>query len=306
MKTLQISLALFVFSAVLFDEAFGITTCPTPSANSLSCLSGYTASSWPTTGGKCTCLCGADSNTADSDYSTLTYAHVDTFFAAAAPAGCSALICSTKFPNACTKGYVNATYMSWGAVKALNLPVVSAAVSPSTNQYCLSYSYTCPTSTYNCSDGNPGPAIITSYGGFQGNQQSCNSVAQAYATIAPVFTVCNTTNCNAVPTANVLTCCLGSACAGGKSNDAATCAALGDLYMSTNGASWMDNACYGADPSQCTSSGGWAAAAAGVPTDFCKPGSSFYGVVCDGGVVTSLCVRLTCHLRCSTRKTTQL
>ena len=56
-------------------------------------------------------------------------------------------------------------------------------------------------------------------------------------------------------------------------NDATTCAALGDLYTATNGASWASNS-------------GWSSAAAGTATDYC----TFGGIFCRGDVVFSMCV----------------
>jgi hypothetical protein len=57
------------------------------------------------------------------------------------------------------------------------------------------------------------------------------------------------------------------------------CAALGELYASTRGASW-------------TTRTGWSAAAAGTPTDYC----SFYGITCSSGGSTKglnvMCVPL--------------
>jgi hypothetical protein len=59
--------------------------------------------------------------------------------------------------------------------------------------------------------------------------------------------------------------------------DAASCAALGDLYAATGGASWAARA-------------GWRDASAGRATDYC----SFTGVTCDAnGAVTQLCATLT-------------
>lgn len=74
------------------------------------------------------------------------------------------------------------------------------------------------------------------------------------------------------------TCCSGSSCTGGKSNDATTCAALGDLYTATNGAGW-------------TIKTGWVTAAAGSSTnttvDYC-----IFGGGCNrtSGALTWLCV----------------
>ena len=45
------------------------------------------------------------------------------------------------------------------------------------------------------------------------------------------------------PPAPAFTCCTGSACTGGVSNDAATCAALGELYAATAGANWSLHTC---------------------------------------------------------------
>jgi len=60
----------------------------------------------------------------------------------------------------------------------------------------------------------------------------------------------------------------------GNSNDAATCAALGDLYTATTVTAWSN-------------SDGWSTAAAGTATDYC----SFAGLSCDGsGLLTALCV----------------
>jgi hypothetical protein len=57
--------------------------------------------------------------------------------------------------------------------------------------------------------------------------------------------------------------------------DAATCAALGDLFASSGGVMWHAR-------------DGWASAAAGAAADFC----AFAGVSCDGATlaVTALCV----------------
>ena len=55
------------------------------------------------------------------------------------------------------------------------------------------------------------------------------------------------------------TCCSGSGCTGGQSNDATTCAALGDLYTATNGAGWTGNNGW--------VNTGWVTAAAGTATD---------------------------------------
>jgi hypothetical protein len=61
-----------------------------------------------------------------------------------------------------------------------------------------------------------------------------------------------------------------------------TCDVLRDLYFSTNGPAWAHNAGW-------FDTGGWAAAAAGIATDFC----TFYCVWCDpGGSVTAMCVTL--------------
>jgi len=56
-------------------------------------------------------------------------------------------------------------------------------------------------------------------------------------------------------------CCSGQAQCGGVFNDPVVCNALGDLYYSTNGGGWAENA-------------GWAVAATGIPTDYC--GGSMY------------------------------
>ena len=75
-------------------------------------------------------------------------------------------------------------------------------------------------------------------------------------------------------------CCTGSGCSGGVSNDPVACAALGDFYFATSGESWRNAT-------------GWATAAVGVSTDYC----TFHGVFCSGGVVTELCVlrMILCH-----------
>ena len=57
-------------------------------------------------------------------------------------------------------------------------------------------------------------------------------------------------------------------------NDVTACAALGDFYVATNGASWASNA-------------GWTTAVAGTATDYC----TFQGLSCNGSIVTVLCVR---------------
>jgi hypothetical protein len=52
-----------------------------------------------------------------------------------------------------------------------------------------------------------------------------------------------------------------------------TCAALGDLYNTTDGPNWVNNA-------------GWSDAAASVRTSYC----SFAGVRCKDGAILYLCV----------------
>ena len=96
---------------------------------------------------------------------------------------------------------------------------------------------------------------------------------------------------------SAFTCCTGQSSCGGYQNDPVVCSALGDLYAATNGPSWLNNT-------------GWAAAAAGSPTDFCgrynhplNPGPFFYYTLnpacSSAGVLTYLCVLLlTC---CSDR-----
>ena len=52
------------------------------------------------------------------------------------------------------------------------------------------------------------------------------------------------------------------------------CNALADLYSATNGNAWSTNE-------------GWATAARGTPSNYCN---NWYGVTCDSGLVTVLCV----------------
>jgi hypothetical protein len=81
-------------------------------------------------------------------------------------------------------------------------------------------------------------------------------------------------------------CCSGAGCTGGVSNDAATCAALGDLYNAAKGAGVGYGAAW-------TNTSGWASAAAGNATDYC----TFRGSFCDStGALTFLCVPATCCL----------
>ena len=71
-----------------------------------------------------------------------------------------------------------------------------------------------------------------------------------------------------------------------SSNDATLCAALGDLYASTNGAGWLQK-------------GNWAQAAAGTPTDYC----SFFSVTCTGPFASQpspYISHLSVHCECTT------
>jgi hypothetical protein len=63
------------------------------------------------------------------------------------------------------------------------------------------------------------------------------------------------------PASQTFTCCDGQPSCGSVFNDLAACSALGDLYYSTGGPSWVVN-------------GGWSAAAQGIPTDYCQFNSS--------------------------------
>jgi hypothetical protein len=66
-----------------------------------------------------------------------------------------------------------------------------------------------------------------------------------------------------------------------STQDAFTCAALGALYASTNGAAW-------------TTKTGWVSASAGTATSYC----TFHGVTCGSGsakgAVATLCAPLPC------------
>jgi Leucine rich repeat N-terminal domain len=58
-----------------------------------------------------------------------------------------------------------------------------------------------------------------------------------------------------------------------SSNNPVICSAMSDLYSATGGSAWSN-------------SFGWSSAASGIATDYC----TFYGVGCNGGNLTSLCV----------------
>lgn len=80
---------------------------------------------------------------------------------------------------------------------------------------------------------------------------------------------------------NPFACCSGQDECGGVHNDPVVCDVLGDLYYSTGGSVWDDNA-------------GWAAAASGEPTDYC----GFVLSSCGGGMIVKLCVRAGAALGC--------
>ena len=199
------ALLAFVVAAGLLNVAVAATaaTCPTPSATNITCYSGATMSPAPTSGGKCTCMCGASSATADYDYTPSNSGPIDTLFVAASASACTNAACANKFPNACTKAYVSATYTTWPAVQAAVAPKTSTA--PATTQLCISYSYTCgPSMTAsNCPYGLPGPATVTAYGRLDTSQSSCATIAQTYSTLATGLKICNTANCNAPSSAAV-------------------------------------------------------------------------------------------------------
>jgi hypothetical protein len=74
------------------------------------------------------------------------------------------------------------------------------------------------------------------------------------------------------PSSASFVCCSGQDSCGGVVNSQATCAVLGEFYAATGGVSWSNNH-------------GWAAAAAGTPTNLC----SFFGAGCIYGDLTLLC-----------------
>ena len=196
------ALLVFVVAAGLLDVAVAATaaTCPTPSATNITCYTGVTMSPEPTSGGRCTCLCGTSSANDDYDYSMRNYSHVSTIYVAASASACTNTACATKFPNACTKGYVNAKYTTWADVKTEVEP--SLIRSPGDTPLCISYSYTCgpaPGTAGACPYGLPGPATVSVYGNLDTSQSSCAVLLQAYAQIATGLKICNTANCNAPP-----------------------------------------------------------------------------------------------------------
>lgn len=203
------ALLAFAVAARLFDAAVGAVTCPTPSATNISCFAGVTVSSWPASGGSCNCLCGFSPSTEDYDYAGHGAFRIATTFVAASAAICTNSACATKFPVACTRAAVNATWSSWSDIQKAK--VTPPTLQPASTQLCISYSYACPfkvpvslggdgNHTEICPFGNPGPAIVTTYGALSlDGQTPCNDIAQAYSNLALPggLTICNTANCNA-------------------------------------------------------------------------------------------------------------
>jgi hypothetical protein len=75
-------------------------------------------------------------------------------------------------------------------------------------------------------------------------------------------------------TAGEFTCCTSQECGDGVPNDPVTCAALGALWVATEG------------PTSWQFTDGWLSAANGTPTDYC----GFFGLRCAAGVLTHMCV----------------
>ena len=203
------ALLAFAVAARLFDAAVGAVMCPTPSATNITCFSGVTVSSWPASGGSCSCLCGFSTASEDYDYAGHGAFRISTTFVAANAAICTNSACAAKFPVACTRAAVNATWSSWSDIqKAKVSPPTQLAA---TTQLCISYTYACPflvpasmggdgNHTDPCPFGNPGPAMVTTYGGLNLDEQTpCNVIAQTYSDFAAPggLTICNTANCNA-------------------------------------------------------------------------------------------------------------
>ena len=76
------------------------------------------------------------------------------------------------------------------------------------------------------------------------------------------------------------TCCTGQASCGSAINDPVVCAALGELYYSTNGPGWYNRV-------------GWSSAAAGTPTSYCNFHMTQGRIACNSqSVLNTMCVSL--------------
>jgi hypothetical protein len=166
-------------------------TCPA-TASATSCYEGAASTSWPATGGVCTCTCGANAATASSS-NTAANDGSDMMSAASNSAACTAASCATAWATECgSAAYKSATYKSYASYYPVTAtPTNGAAI-------CTAYNIVCTTTTANpCLPGLTSGSIAQ-YGSF-GTVAECNL---ALADTPSPTVICNTNNCNAPPAAS--------------------------------------------------------------------------------------------------------
>lgn len=178
-------------------------SCPvTASAGAISCYEGAVYNNMPTTGGLCTCFCGASASTADFDYmgasDYLTQAYVT------GSSSCTTTYCTATFGTACAASvaFRNATYTDGIAavVAALN-ETAPASSAQGTGAICVTSSVNCGAGALApCLAGMPTSVRVTGYVGIttdsDGTAAASCSMGVLAATTMPGATLnfCNTNN----------------------------------------------------------------------------------------------------------------
>jgi hypothetical protein len=202
-------LVLLLIASVLAPAAAtAAAACPvSPSSGAISCYVGATFASMPTTGGLCTCTCGASAAVADSDYSNapqdVTKAYV------ASSSACTSAYCTSTFATKCGGVYVNAAYTAGAAAVQAALSAglsngggVPASVSAGAGAICTTVVKPCFTSgtglvKVSCLQGMTSGSVTT-YDALKGGATATSQCSMGVigAALLPGLSVdvCNTNN----------------------------------------------------------------------------------------------------------------
>ena len=166
----------------------GAASCPAPSTSAIACYKGLTASNVPTTGGLCTCACGAVAATATSEDA----------FAVTSSAGCTAAVCATTYAMDCgSAAYQNASYATYAASFAASAPALQST--STTGAICFSYTAACPGGALSpCAGITTGS--VTKYGAFDSHAAATVCGLAATMTASAGYSganFCNGNGCNA-------------------------------------------------------------------------------------------------------------
>jgi hypothetical protein len=186
-------------AALLFvlQGTYAAVVCPAAaSTGAIQCYQGFSATSPPTTGVSCTCMCGLSSSSASSM----------TFYATSS-GGCTTTVCATNFPSDCA----SASYKSASSVAIATAladyggPPAPTGLPGYSDSICMAYSATCTSDPVSNPCGIVTSGSISMYAMWAYNPTDGTAVAQCNAFqqdllatggLATITTICTTNLCN--------------------------------------------------------------------------------------------------------------